>query len=257
MGELEDKIILKAENIEKSFHNKKILQGVGLSVRYGEIVSFLGPSGSGKSTFLRCLNLLETPDKGKITIEGDEYEIVPSKGKLTVKGNKDIQKLRTCFGMVFQSFNLWAHMTILENITEAPINVLKNNKKESIEKAYQLLEKVGILDKSDSYPIQLSGGQKQRAAIARALAIEPKILLFDEPTSSLDPELVEEVLQIMQQLATEGRTMIVVTHEIKFAKNVCDTAVFLKYGKIHEINSSQEFFENPKTPELKQFLQKS
>lgn len=237
--------IIIAEDVVKIYPNKvKALKGVSLNVEKGEVVVIIGPSGSGKSTFLRTLNLLETINGGRIIIDG-----IPLTDK---KAN--INKVREEVGMVFQQFNLFPHMTALQNITLAPIKVRKMKEKEAREIALSLLEKVGLADRADSYPSQLSGGQQQRVAIARALAMRPKIMLFDEPTSALDPEMIGEVLDVMKTLAKEGMTMVVVTHEMGFAKEVADRVVFMDDGEIIEVASPLEFFNNPKGERLKQFL---
>jgi len=237
--------IIIAEDVVKIYPNKvKALKGVSLNVEKGEVVVIIGPSGSGKSTFLRTLNLLETINGGRIIVDG-----IPLTDK---KAN--INKVREEVGMVFQQFNLFPHMTALQNITLAPIKVRKMKEKEAREIALSLLEKVGLADRADSYPSQLSGGQQQRVAIARALAMRPKIMLFDEPTSALDPEMIGEVLDVMKTLAKEGMTMVVVTHEMGFAKEVADRVVFMDDGEIIEVASPLEFFNNPKGERLKQFL---
>lgn len=237
--------IIIAEDVVKIYPNKvKALKGVSLNVEKGEVVVIIGPSGSGKSTFLRTLNLLETINGGRIIVDG-----IPLTDK---KAN--INKVREEVGMVFQQFNLFPHMTALQNITLAPIKVRKMKEKEAREIALSLLEKVGLADRADSYPSQLSGGQQQRVAIARALAMRPKIMLFDEPTSALDPEMIGEVLDVMKTLAKEGMTMVVVTHEMGFAKEVADRVVFMDEGEIIEVASPLEFFNNPKGERLKQFL---
>jgi ABC-type polar amino acid transport system ATPase subunit len=237
--------IIIAEDVVKIYPNKvKALKGVSLNVEKGEVVVIIGPSGSGKSTFLRTLNLLETINGGRIIVDG-----IPLTDK---KAN--INKVREEVGMVFQQFNLFPHMTALQNITLAPIKVRKMKEKEAREIAISLLEKVGLADRADSYPSQLSGGQQQRVAIARALAMRPKIMLFDEPTSALDPEMIGEVLDVMKTLAKEGMTMVVVTHEMGFAKEVADRVVFMDDGEIIEVASPLEFFNNPKGERLKQFL---
>jgi len=218
----------------------------------------IGASGSGKSTFLRCINLLETPNSGEVRVDGELIEMkTNSKGNRMPADQKQVDRIRTKLGMVFQSFNLWSHMTILQNVTEAPIHVLGQTKAEANEKAMLLLEKVGIADKAHQYPDHLSGGQQQRAAIARALAMDPEVMLFDEPTSALDPELVAEVLKVMRQLAAEGRTMIVVTHEMTFAREVSSKVVFLHQGMIEEQGTPEEVFQNPKSERCRQFLASS
>jgi len=237
--------IIIAENVVKIYPNGvKALKGVSLNVNKGEVVVVIGPSGSGKSTFLRTLNLLETINKGRIVIDS-----IPLTDKKT-----NINKVREEVGMVFQQFNLFPHMTALANITLAPKIVRKMNEKDAVEIAMSLLEKVGLADRANSYPSQLSGGQQQRIAIARALAMRPKIMLFDEPTSALDPEMIGEVLDVMKTLAKEGMTMVVVTHEMGFAREVADRVVFMDQGEIVETGTPMELFANPKNERLKQFL---
>lgn len=238
--------MIYVNNLEKSFGKNKVLKGVNEHIKKGEVVVVIGPSGSGKSTFLRCLNLLEEPTAGEIIFEG----------KNITDKKVNINKLREKMGMVFQQFNLFPHKTVLENITIAPIKVKKLSKAEAEKKAIMLLEKVGLKDKKDAYPTQLSGGQKQRIAIARALAMEPDVMLFDEPTSALDPEMVGEVLNVMKDLAKEGMTMVVVTHEMGFAKEVGDRIVFMDEGNILESSKPEEFFANPKNERTKEFLSK-
>ena len=246
---------LIAEDIHKRFGDLAVLRGVTLSAAAGEVIAIIGSSGSGKSTFLRCLNFLEIPDRGRIVLDGEELRVRTDRaGRLTGVDRRQIVRLRSRLGMVFQSFNLWAHMTVVQNITEGPVRVLKRSKAAAREEAMALLEKVGLESKHDSYPAQLSGGQQQRVAIARALAMQPKVLLFDEPTSSLDPELVGEVLRVMQDLAREGRTMIVVTHELGFAREVSDRTVFLHRGRIEEEGPPAGLFGAPKSERLQQFL---
>ena len=238
--------MIYVNNLEKSFGKNKVLKGVNEHIKKGEVVVVIGPSGSGKSTFLRCLNLLEEPTGGEIIFEG----------KNITDKKVNINKLREKMGMVFQQFNLFPHKTVLENITIAPIKVKKMKKSDAEAKAIRLLEKVGLENKKDAYPSQLSGGQKQRIAIARALAIEPDVMLFDEPTSALDPEMVGEVLNVMKNLASEGMTMVVVTHEMGFAKEVGDRIVFMDGGNILESGKPEEFFANPKNERTKEFLSK-
>ncbi|MDF2880550.1 MAG: polar amino acid uptake family transporter, family, ATP-binding protein [Clostridiaceae bacterium] len=238
--------MIEVSDLNKSFGKNHILKGIDIEIQKGEVIVIIGPSGSGKSTFLRCLNLLETPDRGSITFEGM---------KITDKKN-DINKLREKMGMVFQQFNLFPHKTVLENITIAPINVKKMSTDEGNSIAFKLLKKIGLEEKADSYPSQLSGGQKQRIAIARALAMEPDVMLFDEPTSALDPEMVGEVLNVMKELASEGMTMVVVTHEMGFAKEVGDRVLFMDDGKILEEGTPEELFNNPKNSRTKDFLSK-
>lgn len=242
-------------DLHKTFGANEVLKGVSLTAHQGDVVSILGSSGSGKSTLLRCINLLEIPTSGHISIEGELLKLHKDrKGNLQPLEAKQISRIRSRLSMVFQSFNLWSHMTIIENIIEAPVHVLKKNKVQATEQAMQLLHKVGIADKANCYPGELSGGQQQRVAIARALAMEPQAMLFDEPTSALDPELVNEVLQVMRQLAEEGRTMIVVTHEMGFAREVSDQVIFLHEGKIEEQGAPQKVFNNPESDRFKQFL---
>lgn len=238
--------MINIKNLHKSFGKIHVLKGVNEEIKKGEVVVVIGPSGSGKSTFLRCLNLLETPNEGSIVFEGNE---------LTNK-KVDINKLREKMGMVFQQFNLFPHKTVLDNITLAPIKVKNKSKEEAEAIAFKLLKKIGLEEKAKSYPAQLSGGQKQRIAIARALAMEPDVMLFDEPTSALDPEMVGEVLNVMKELAAEGMTMVVVTHEMGFAKEVGDRVLFMDDGNIVEQGTPEEIFSNPKNPRTKDFLSK-
>ena len=246
---------LIAEDIYKRFGDLAVLRGVTLSAAVGEVIAIIGSSGSGKSTLLRCLNFLEIPDRGRIVLDGEEL-LVPAgrAGRLTGADRRRIVRLRSKLGMVFQGFNLWAHMTVVQNIAEGPVRVLKRSKAAAREEAMALLQKVGLEDKHDSYPAQLSGGQQQRVAIARVLAMQPKVLLFDEPTSSLDPELVGEVLRVMRDLAREGRTMIVVTHEMGFAREASDRTIFLHRGRVEEEGPPAELFGAPKSARLRQFL---
>ncbi len=244
---------IKATNIWKKFNNLEVLKGTDLEVNEGEVVAVIGPSGGGKSTLLRCLNKLETIDKGSITIDGEELCRETSGGTEYVKNN-DVRRIACKMGMVFQQFNLFPHMTVLENLIEAPVNVQKRDKAEVIKEAEVLLAKVGLSDKRDVYPRKLSGGQQQRVAIARALAMKPAIMLFDEPTSSLDPELTGEVLRAMRELADEKMTMVVVTHEMGFAHEVATKVVFMADGHVQEQGSPEEIFINPKNERLKSFL---
>ena len=246
---------IKATNIWKKFNNLEVLKGIDLEVNEGEVVAVIGPSGGGKSTLLRCLNKLETIDKGSITIDGEELCRETSGGTEYVKNN-DVRRIACKMGMVFQQFNLFPHMTVLENLIEAPVNVQKRDKAEVIKEAEILLAKVGLSDKRDVYPRKLSGGQQQRVAIARALAMKPAIMLFDEPTSSLDPELTGEVLRTMRELADEKMTMVVVTHEMGFAREVGDRVGFVDGGKILEEGTPEEIFGNPKEERTKNFLSK-
>ena len=246
---------LVVEDLHKSFGSLEVLKGVSLVAHQGDVISMIGSSGSGKSTFLRCINLLELPNSGKVTVNGELIAMTALPGgSQKPTDTRQVDRIRASLGMVFQSFDLWSHMTILQNVIEAPVHVLKIPKAEAIARAEVLLAKVGIADKRDHYPSHLSGGQQQRAAIARALAMEPKVLLFDEPTSALDPELVGEVLQVMRQLAEEGRTMIIVTHEMKFAREVSSTVVFLHEGRIEEQGPPSQVFDNPRSDRCRQFL---
>ena len=246
---------LTVENLHKRFGTLEVLKGISLSARQGDVISILGASGSGKSTLLRCINFLETPDSGTITVCGEEVQMKTNRrGQYLPRDIKQVERVRTKLAMVFQQFNLWSHMTILENVVEAPIHVLKVPRKEALERAETYLRKVGIHDKCDAYPSHLSGGQQQRAAIARALAMEPEVMLFDEPTSALDPELVGEVLQVIRNLAEEGRTMMVVTHEMGFAREVSSRVVFLHQGLIEEDGPPRQVFESPKSVRFKQFI---
>ena len=238
--------IIKIEGLRKRFGDNEVLKGITTSVRKGEVVAIIGPSGCGKSTFLRSINLLEEPTKGKIYIDGMDI----------TSWDVDINKMRQRVGMVFQQFNLFPNMTIRRNIMLAPVELGKMTREEADEKATELLTRIGLLDKADSYPDSLSGGQKQRVAIARALAMNPEVLLFDEPTSALDPEMVGEVLQLMKDVAAEGMTMVVVTHEMGFAREVATRVVFMDEGIIMEENTPQEIFNNPQNERLKSFLAK-
>ena len=245
---------LVAEDIYKRFGSLEVLKGISLTANEQDVIALLGSSGSGKSTFLRCINLLEIPDAGNIYVHGELIQMKDVRRGRMPADRKQVQRIRSQLAMVFQQFNLWSHMTILENVIEAPIHVLKQPKKEAIARGAAYLDKVGIADKRDFYPSQLSGGQQQRAAIARALAMEPKVMLFDEPTSSLDPELVGEVLRVMRELAADGRTMIVVTHEMGFAREVSSKVVFLHEGRVEEAGTPQQVFDNPVSERCRQFL---
>ncbi|WP_306483620.1 amino acid ABC transporter ATP-binding protein [Anaerococcus sp.] len=237
--------MLKVKNVEKSFDDLKVLNGIDLDVDKKDVISIIGPSGSGKSTFLRCLNLLEKPDSGEIYFEEKKIN----------DNNVDINKLREEIGMVFQNFNLFSNMSIIDNLTLAPVMRGKMNKKEAEDEAIELLERIGLASKKDIYPVSLSGGQKQRVAIARALMMKPKLMLFDEPTSALDPEMVGEVLELMKELAHDGMTMVVVTHEMGFAREVSNKVIFMDKGEIVETSENPEdFFQNPKEERSKQFL---
>lgn len=237
--------MLKVKNVEKSFDDLKVLNGIDLDVDKKDVISIIGPSGSGKSTFLRCLNLLEKPDSGDIYFEEKKIN----------DNNVDINKLREEIGMVFQNFNLFSNMSIIDNLTLAPVMRGKMNKKEAEDEAMKLLERIGLASKKDVYPVSLSGGQKQRVAIARALMMKPKLMLFDEPTSALDPEMVGEVLELMKELAHDGMTMVVVTHEMGFAREVSNKVIFMDKGEVVETSENPEdFFQNPKEERSKQFL---
>lgn len=236
--------MIRVQNLNKSFGDLHVLKDINLSVNKSEVVVLIGASGSGKSTLIRCINFLEIKDNGEISIEGES--INPKKQILT--------KVRQKVGMVFQHFNLFPHKTVLENVMEAPINVKKTSKEQAKAEALQLLSKVGLADKADVYPSSLSGGQKQRVAIARSLAMKPDIMLFDEPTSALDPELVGEVLETMKQLAREGMTMLIVTHEMGFAKEVADWVIYMNQGKIVEMGHPSDIFNNPKEERTREFL---
>lgn len=244
--QVQDREIIKVENLCKGFGELKVLRNINQHVNMGEVVSIIGPSGSGKSTFLRCLNLLEVPDSGKITFEG--VEITDKK--------IDIDKHRQKMGMVFQHFNVFPNMTVLENITLAPVLEKKVPKEQAQEEAEELLKKVGLLEKKDEYPRKLSGGQKQRLAIVRAMAMKPDVILFDEPTSALDPEMVKDVLDVIKDLADSGMTIVIVTHEMGFAKEVSDRVLFMDDGCIQEEGTPEEIFEHPKSPRTIEFLSK-
>ena len=246
--------LVHAVNVHKRFHDNEVLKGVDLNVRPGEVVCLLGPSGSGKTTFLRCINQLETIQGGRIWVDGELAGYEERKGKLYRLTEKKIAAQRREIGMVFQRFNLFPHMTAIENVMEAPVKVKKLSKTKARERGLELLNRVGLGDRCDHYPAQLSGGQQQRVAIARALAMDPKLMLFDEPTSALDPELVGEVLNVMRELAMAGMTMIVVTHEMGFARDVADEVVFMDGGVVVEQGSPQEVFSNPKHERTKTFL---
>lgn len=246
---------LIAENIHKRFADNEVLKGISISAEKGDVISMIGSSGSGKSTFLRCVNLLEIPDQGRVVLGTEEIILRSGHKGLKSLDRRKIERLRTGLGMVFQNFNLWSHLSVLDNVIEGPLKVLKRDKKEINDEAMSLLEKVGIAEKHDSYPAQLSGGQQQRVAIARALAMQPEVLLFDEPTSALDPELVGEVLRVMRNLADEGRTMIVVTHEMGFAREVSNRSIFLHQGVIEESGTPSQVFDNPSSERCREFLQ--
>ncbi|HEY4664766.1 MAG TPA: ATP-binding cassette domain-containing protein [Comamonas sp.] len=246
---------LQAEGIHKSYGSNHVLKGVTLNAKAGDVISLIGSSGSGKSTLLRCINLLEKPQQGRIVVAGEALELKPGRsGELEAVNPKQLQLLRTKLAMVFQHFNLWAHKTVLQNIIEAPVHVLGIPKDEAVERARKYLRLVGLENREDTWPNHMSGGQQQRVAIARALAVEPEVMLFDEPTSALDPELVGEVLRVMQVLAQEGRTMVVVTHEIGFAREVSNHVVFLHQGLIEEQGNPRQVLVNPQSERLAKFL---
>lgn len=242
----ENDVLIRVDGLKKSFKNVDVLKGISTEIHKGDVVVVIGPSGSGKSTFLRTLNLLEEPTGGSVYFEG--VNITDPKVNINVHRQK--------MGMVFQQFNLFPHMTILKNMTIAPMKLLKKSKEEAEKKAMELLKRVGLENRADAYPSQLSGGQKQRIAIVRALCMEPDVMLFDEPTSALDPEMVGEVLQVMKDLADEGMTMVIVTHEMGFAREVANRVLFIDEGVIMEENAPKEFFDNPKSERLKEFLSK-
>ena len=251
-------LLLQADGIVKRFGANEVLKGVTVQARQGDVISMIGSSGSGKSTFLRCLNLLEAPNAGRIVVGGVELPLVPDgQGALKAHDAAQLQRLRTQVAMVFQHFNLWAHMTALDNVTEAPIQVLGLTRAEAVERAEHYLQRVGVAHRKNAYPAHLSGGEQQRVAIARALAMEPKVMLFDEPTSALDPELVGEVLRVMRAVAEEGRTMIVVTHEMSFAREVSNQVVFLHQGQIEEQGDPREVMARPRSSRLQAFLANS
>jgi octopine/nopaline transport system ATP-binding protein len=243
------------KDLHKSFGALEVLKGVDLTAQEGEVISILGASGSGKSTLLRCINMLEVPNSGTIRVAGETIAMKRGrKGEMEPADRTQVERIRARLGMVFQSFNLWSHMTILENVIEAPVHVLRRPRADCIAEAEALLDKVGIADKRNHYPTHLSGGQQQRAAIARALAMNPSVLLFDEPTSALDPELVGEVLRVMRALAEEGRTMLVVTHEMGFAREVSSRVVFLHKGLIDAEGTPADMFKAPRSDRFRQFL---
>lgn len=253
---MENRVVaVQLEDIHKRFDANEVLKGISMAASKGEVISVLGPSGSGKSTLLRCINLLEIPDSGRLFVSGEEVILKKGRDNQAAPADmKQVERIRAKLSMVFQQFNLWSHMTILQNVIEAPVHVLKVPRQEAVERARMYLEKVGIPDKLEAYPAHLSGGQQQRAAIARALAMEPEVILFDEPTSALDPELVGEVLQVMRNLAEEGRTMIVVTHEMGFAREVSSRVIFLDEGLVMEDGAPHAVFENPETDRFAAFI---
>ena len=244
-------IAIKVSGLRKSFGSHEVLKGVSMTARQGDVVAIIGGSGSGKSTLLRCINFLETPSGGSIEVAG---QTIAMKADGTAQDKKQLEKARQSLGMVFQNFNLWTHMTVLENLIEVPVHVLKTPKDAAIARARALLARVGLEEKEAAYPAFLSGGQQQRAAIARALCMNPNAMLFDEPTSALDPELVGEVLQVIKGLADEGRTMILVTHEMRFAREVASHVIYLHNGVIEEEGPPEDLFGAPKSDRLKQFL---
>lgn len=246
--------LLEIKNVKKSFGAVDVLHDISLSVEQGEVVAIIGPSGSGKSTLLRCATLLETMDEGELVYLGEHAVSTGADGKSRYVGNAELKKIQGYFGLVFQNFNLFPHYSVLKNLMDAPVHVQKRNKEEVKKEAMELLEKMGLSDKADCYPCQLSGGQQQRVAIARALAMEPKALLFDEPTSALDPELVEDVLDVMKSLAKEGMTMIVVTHEMGFARDVADRVIFMADGYVVEEGRPDAIFTAPRERRTQSFL---
>ncbi|MDQ0393973.1 ABC transporter ATP-binding protein [Labrys monachus] len=247
--------VVELDDIHKRFGLLEVLKGVSLTAHEGDVIALIGASGSGKSTLLRCTNLLEIPNSGRILIGNEEIRLNrTSDGTMQVADQRQLQRIRSRLGMVFQSFNLWAHRTVLENVIEAPVHVLGQPRAEAIARGEELLRKVGLYAKKDVYPAFLSGGQQQRAAIARALAIEPRVMLFDEPTSALDPELVGEVLRVIRDLAAEGRTMIVVTHEMAFARDVANHVMFLHNGTVEEEGTPQKVFGSPESERCRQFV---
>ena len=257
MPQTKENVVLEVTNLHKNYGKIEVLKGVSLKAHQGEVISMIGASGSGKSTFLRCINFLELPSAGNISIMGSPVSVSHgSDGYLHPSDKRELARLRSRLSMVFQSFNLWQHMTVLQNVIEAPVTVLGLPRSEAIEQAEYFLNKVGILDKKEAFPAHLSGGQQQRVAIARALCMNPIAMLFDEPTSALDPELVGEVLKVIRDLAKEGRTMLLVTHEMKLARDISDHVVFLHKGLIEEQGSPTQIFENPSSERCKQFTSK-
>jgi len=249
------KSAISVKDMHKRFGAVEVLKGISLEAHEGDVISILGSSGSGKSTFLRCINLLETPDSGEVSVAGEVIRMRRRRdGRAEPADRRQVERIRANLAMVFQSFNLWSHLTVLENLIEAPVHVQKRPKAECVEEAEALLVRVGIADKRNYYPTHMSGGQQQRAAIARALAMKPKAMLFDEPTSALDPELVGEVLRVMRSLAEEGRTMLVVTHEMSFARDVANKVMFLHKGLVDCQGEPREMFTNPKSERFKQFI---
>jgi ABC-type histidine transport system ATPase subunit len=253
---VERSTVLEVEGIRKSFGDLAVLKGLDLTARSHDVVTMIGASGSGKSTFLRCINFLELPDAGTIRFEGETVRLAQQGAARAQLDRKQINRMRSRIGMVFQSFNLWTHLTVLENVAVAPIKVLGLSRKEATERAEAYLEKVGLVEKRHAYPAHISGGQQQRVGIARALAMEPALLLFDEPTSALDPELVGEVLAVMRTLATEGRTMIIVTHEMGFAREISSEVLFLHQGVVEERGPPEQVLGDPRSERCRAFLQR-
>lgn len=252
---MSDVAALEVRDLHKYFGTHEVLKGIDMTAQKGDVISLIGSSGSGKSTFLRCINLLETPSSGTVSLHGELIRMKTNRtGERLPEDMRQVERIRSRLAMVFQSFNLWSHMTIMQNIIEVPIQVLKVPRAEAIAKAEHLLNRVGLWERRDYYPGHLSGGQQQRAAIARALAVEPEVMLFDEPTSALDPELVGEVLGLMRELAEEGRTMLVVTHEMSFARDVSNKVMFLHQGRVEEEGNPKEIFAHPKSERFKQFI---
>lgn len=252
---MSDVAALEVRDLHKYFGSHEVLKGIDLTASKGDVISLVGSSGSGKSTFLRCINLLETPSSGTVALHGELIRMKSSRsGERIPEDMRQVERIRSRLAMVFQSFNLWSHMTIMQNVIEVPIQVLKVPRAEAIAKAEHLLNRVGLWERRDYYPGHLSGGQQQRAAIARALAVDPEVMLFDEPTSALDPELVGEVLGVMRELAEEGRTMLVVTHEMAFARDVSNKVMFLHQGRVEEQGDPKEIFAHPKSERFKQFI---
>ena len=248
-------VALRVDDLYKSFGDLEVLKRVSLTAYEHDVIAILGASGSGKSTLLRCINLLEIPDSGEVHVGGELIRMKRDRrGRALPADRRQVDRIRARLGMVFQQFNLWSHLTVLQNVVEAPIHVLKLPRREAADRARALLDKVGLADKHDYFPAHLSGGQEQRAAIARALAMEPDVMLFDEPTSALDPELVGEVLKVIRDLAEEGRTMLIVTHEVGFAREVSSRTVFLHEGQIEEEGASRALLDDPQSPRLKRFL---
>ena len=248
-------VALRIDDLYKRFGDLEVLKGVSLTAHEHDVIAILGASGSGKSTLLRCINLLEVPDAGEVHVGGELMRMrTDRRGQAMPADRRQVDRIRARLGMVFQQFNLWSHLTVLQNVIEAPVHVLKLPRREAVDRAHALLDKVGLADKHDYFPAHLSGGQEQRAAIARALAMEPAVMLFDEPTSALDPELVGEVLKVIRDLAEEGRTMLIVTHEVGFAREVSSRSVFLHEGQVEEEGPSRSLLDDPRSPRLKRFL---